>query len=121
MATYQINHTATKINFSTTINIGDLQTLGWEFDFQDGFGFEHGIAEVHIHGEPTNIKTKMLIYSASGIGDDYYSYFKEVNNSPRIIEDLVALISSGNISLEEDYSQDYDGKYVPTFVEQLTN
>lgn len=37
------------------------------------------------------------------------------------IEDLVALISSGNISLEEGYSQDYDGKYVPTFVEQLTN
>ena len=109
MTTYTINPAATEIEFGTTISVESLQSLGWEFNF------DYGLAEVHITGTSNDLQTCVIICSAEPNG--FFEEKKRIENSPRIISDVIKLLGNGSIEIEDDYTTDFNYRYVPTFIQ----
>lgn len=109
MTTYTINPAASKVYFHATVEIKDLKNLGWEFEFSNG------IAELYISGTSNDLKTKVGIYTMDST--ECYTEEEIIENDPRILTDVITLLSSGSVNIYDDYTRNKSWQYVPTFIE----
>ena len=109
MTTYTINPAASRIYFHATVEVRDLKSLGWDFEF------ENGIAEMYISGTSNDLKTKVGIYTMDST--ECYTEEEIIENDPRILTDVISLLGNGSVDIYDDYTRNKSWQYVPTFIE----
>jgi len=112
MKNFKLNPAVSKFNFSILCSFEQLEELGWDFYVDEKGDYDPVVVLGNESGELragyylTNGKDNSDTENAGDIED--------------VVSDIITLLNNESLSIDNDidYSEDINGNYVPTFIEE---